>query len=115
MRLRLLLLAAALTTGELRAQVLHPTGSASLVTARVRSQVPAGIDQFTGSAFMGQGALAMGRVELSVSYLQGTLNPHAGTAAARPPRKGKVRPRARADARLQARDPHQHQPLNSAR
>jgi len=68
---------------ELSAQALRPFGSASLVTARVRSEVPAGTDQFTGSAFLGQGALAMGRVQLRVSYLQGTLNRDGGTAAAR--------------------------------
>src|SRR3989442_8292325 len=83
MRRALVLLVAALTAGELGAQALRPTGSASLVTARVRSAVPAGIDQFTGSAFLGQGALAMGRVELSVSYLQGTLNHDGGSAAGR--------------------------------
>ena len=83
MRRALVLLVAALTAGELGAQVLRPTGSASLVTARVRSAVPAGIDQFTGSAFLGQGALAIGRVELSVSYLQGTLNHDGGSAAGR--------------------------------
>src|SRR2546422_651229 len=90
MRIALVVLAA-LTAGELRAQALHPVGSASLVTARVRSQVPAGIDQFTGSAFLGQGALAMGRVELSVSYLQGTLNRDGGAAAARDLVEGTVR------------------------
>src|SRR3989449_3799157 len=79
----LLVVVAALTAGEVRAQALHPVGSASLVTARVRSQVPAGIDQFTGSAFLGQGALVMGRVELIVRYLQGTLNPDGGSAARR--------------------------------
>ena len=83
MRLALVVLAAALTTGQLRAQALHPTGSASLVTARVRSEVPAGIDQFTGSAFLGQGAIAIGRVELSASYLQGTLNHEGGSVAGR--------------------------------
>jgi len=90
MRIPLVVLVA-LTAGEVRAQALHPVGSASLVTARVRSQVPAGIDQFTGSAFLGQGALALGRVELSVSYLQGTLNPDGGTAAARDLVEGTVR------------------------
>jgi len=90
MRIPLVVLVA-LTAGEVHAQALHPVGSASLVTARVRSQVPAGIDQFTGSAFLGQGALALGRVELSVSYLQGTLNPDGGTAAARDLVEGTVR------------------------
>lgn len=90
MRIPLVVLAA-LTAGEIRAQALRPVGSASLVTARVRSQVPAGIDQFTGSAFLGQGTLAMGRVELSVSYLQGTLTHDGGTAAARDLVEGTVR------------------------
>src|SRR3989442_6932154 len=102
MRLRLLLLAAALTTGELRAQVLHPTGSASLVTARVRSEVPAGIDQFTGSAFLGQGALAMGRVQLTGTYLQGALNHDRGTAAGRDLAEGTVLSCIRALDRLTA-------------
>src|SRR2546423_15378111 len=82
MRIPLVVLVA-LTAGGVHAQALHPVGSASLVTARVRSQVPAGVDQFTGSAFLGQGALALGRVELSASYLQGTINPDGGTATAR--------------------------------
>src|SRR2546426_4019889 len=83
MRRALVLLVAALTAGELGAHALRPPGRASLVTARVRSAVPAGIDQFTGSAFLGQGALAMGRVELSFSYLQGTLNHDGGSAGGR--------------------------------
>jgi hypothetical protein len=91
MKLALVVLALALTAGEVRAQGLRPVGSASLVTARVRSQVPAGIDQFTGSAFLGQGALAIGRVELSVSYLQGTLNRDGGTGAGRDLVEGTVR------------------------
>jgi len=86
----LVLLAAALTALELRAQALHPVGSASLVNTRVRSQVPTAIDQFTGSAFLGQGGLMLGRFELSVSYLQGTLNHDGGTAAARDLAEGTV-------------------------
>ncbi len=77
MRLPLLALAAAaVTTGEVRAQALHPAGSAALVTARVRSQRPD--YQFTGSAFLGQGTLTLGRLHLSASYLQGTLNRDGG-------------------------------------
>jgi len=91
MRIRFFVLAATLTAGELRAQALRPMGSASLVTARVRSEVPAGIEQFTGSAFLGEGALAMGRVALSISYLQGSLNHDGGTAAARDLVEGTVR------------------------
>ena len=83
MRILLVVLATALTAGQLPGQALHAVGGASLVTTRVRSQVPAGVDQFTGSAFLGQGALALGRVELSASYLQGTINPDGGTATAR--------------------------------
>src|SRR2546430_13548755 len=91
MRRALVLLVAALIAGELDAQSLRPTGGASIVTARVRSEVPAGIDQFTGSAFLGQGALAIGRVELSVSYLQGTLNHDGGSVAGRDLVEGTVR------------------------
>jgi hypothetical protein len=45
--------------------------------------VPPQIDQFTGSAFLGEGGLSMGRLRLSASYLQGTINPNGGTATAR--------------------------------
>src|SRR5260370_5286035 len=79
MRLALVVLAATLTAGELRAQALHPTGSASLVTARVRSEVPAGIDQFTGSAFLGPGALAMGRGAMSARDPQGAPTYQGGS------------------------------------
>ena len=79
MKLPLLALAAALTAAEVRAQTLHPAGSALLVTARVRSQRPD--YQFTGSAFLGQGTLTLGRLHLSASYLQGTLNRDGGTTA----------------------------------
>ena len=85
MRLRLVRLAlvlAALGAGELRAQTLRPTLSASLVRARVRSEAPAA-DQFSGSAFLGEGTLAMRRLQLTASYLQGTLNPDGGFGASR--------------------------------
>src|SRR5256885_13855678 len=82
MRILLVVLAAALTAGQLPGQALHAVGGASLVTTRVRSQVPAGVDQFTGSGFLGQGALALGWGELSASYLQGASNTHGGPATA---------------------------------
>ena len=59
----------------LGAQTLRPVATASIVTARVRSVVPTGTDRFSGAAFLGAGALALGRVQLAASYLQGTLNP----------------------------------------
>jgi hypothetical protein len=83
MKIPLVVLAAALTAGELSGQALQAVGSASIVSTRVRSQVPPQIDQFTGSAFLGEGALSMGRLRLSASYLQGTINPNGGTATAR--------------------------------
>jgi hypothetical protein len=78
MKIALVVLAAALTPGELPAQGLHPTATAtaSVVTTRVHSQRPD--YEFTGSAFRGQGALTLGRLQLSASYLQGTINRDAG-------------------------------------
>jgi hypothetical protein len=75
MRTSVALLAAACAAGPLSAQALHPAASASVVTARVRSALPGGTDQFSGAAFLGEGTLSLGRLSLGVSYLQGTLDP----------------------------------------
>ena len=85
----LLPLAVALTAGEVRAQRLHPFGGASLATTRLRSE---GKNPFTGagSAFLGQGALSIGRLRLTMSYLQGTLDPDGALGAARPLVEGTV-------------------------
>src|SRR5213593_5121543 len=92
MKLRLVrfaLVAAVIAAGEARAQTLRPTVSASLVSARLRSQ---GQNPFIGAgpAFLGQGALALGRLKLTVSYLQGTLNPDGALGASRPLVEGTV-------------------------
>ncbi len=73
------LLAAVCAAGPLAGQVLHPAAGASLVTARVRSAVPSGTDQFSGTAFLGEGTLTVGRLSLDVSYLQGSLDPTGAT------------------------------------
>ncbi len=80
---RFALVAAVLAAGEARAQTLRPTVSASLVSTRVRSQ---GQNPFVGAgpAFLGRGALALGRVKLTASYLQGTLNADGPFGASRP-------------------------------
>ena len=85
----LLALAVVLTAGEARAQRLHPFGGASLATTRLRSE---GKNPFTGagSAFLGQGALSLGRLQLTVSYLQGTLDPDGALGASRPLVEGTV-------------------------
>ena len=85
----LLPLAVALTAGEVRAQRLHPFGGASLATTRLRSQ---GKNPFTGagSTFLGEGALSIGRLQLTVSYLQGTLDPDGALGASRPLVEGTV-------------------------
>ena len=82
MRIVPVVLVAAFAAGAAQAQTLHPVATASLVTARVRSEVPAGTDQFTGSAFLSEGALALGRLQLGISYLQGKLDPDAGNGGA---------------------------------
>jgi len=83
MRTLLVVLAAAVTAGQLPAQALHPNGGASLVWTRVQSQVPAGAEDFAGNVFLGQGAVGLGRLQLSVSYLQGTLNRDGAFGASR--------------------------------
>jgi len=85
MRLRLVrvaLVAGVLAAGDLRAQTLRPTLSASLVRARLRSEAPAA-DRFAGSAFLGEGTLSLRRLQLTVSYLQGTLDPDGAVGASR--------------------------------
>ena len=86
---RLALVAAVLAAGEARAQTLRPTLSGSVVTTRVRSQ---GANPFIGAgpAFLGQGALAIRRLKLTVSYLQGTLDPDGALGASRPLVEGTV-------------------------
>src|SRR5256884_2493132 len=83
MRTLLVVLAAAVTAGQLPGQALHPNGGASVVWTRVQSQVPAGAEDFAGNAFLGQGAVGLGRLQLSVSYLQGTLNRDGAFGASR--------------------------------
>ena len=85
----LLPLAVALTAGEVRAQRLHPFGGASLANTRLRSE---GKNPFTGagSTFLGEGALSIGRLRLTVSYLQGTLDPDGTLGASRPLVEGTV-------------------------
>lgn len=83
MRTLLVVLAAAVTAGQLPGQALHPNGGASVVWTRVQSQVPAGAEDFAGNVFLGQGAVGLGRLQLSVSYLQGTLNRDGAFGASR--------------------------------
>jgi hypothetical protein len=68
----------ACAAGTLAAQTIRPVASAAIVTARVRSEVPSGTEQFTGSAFRAAGALEFRRVHLAVSYLQGSVDPDGG-------------------------------------
>src|SRR5438046_9413462 len=90
MNLRLVclaLVAAVLAAGEARAQKISPTVSASLISTRVRSQ---GQNPFIGAgpAFLGQGALALGRLKLTASSLQGPLNADGPFGDSRPPAEG---------------------------
>jgi len=89
-RLPLVVLAAALTAGDLHAQALRPNGGASFVWARVQSQVPAGTEYFAGNVFLGQGSVGLGRLQLSLSYLQGTLNRDGAFGASRDMVEGTV-------------------------
>src|SRR2546430_3366171 len=57
------------------AQGLVPAAGLSIVSARVR-----GTDQLTGTVVGGQGTVALGRLELALSYLQGKIGPEGGGA-----------------------------------
>lgn len=90
MRIGRALVTCACVAGPLSGQALHPSASASVVAARVRSTVPGG--SADGTAFLGEGSLTLGRLSLAVSYLQGTLNPPAtpGAGASRDLIEGSV-------------------------
>src|SRR5256885_6441584 len=68
---------AALAGGATRggAQGLVPAGGLSIVSTRVH-----GTDQLTGTVLGGQGAVALGRVELALGYLQGKIGPEGAGA-----------------------------------
>ena len=70
-----MLVALAAGTTLAGAQGLVPAGGLSIVSARVR-----GTDQLTGTVLGGQGAVALGRVELALSYVQGKIGPEGAGA-----------------------------------
>jgi hypothetical protein len=82
-RALLVLLALAGMAAGLAAQRLRPTLGTSVVVARVRSELPAGTDQFSGITFGGEGALSFGRLVLRFDYVQGSVGPVSGSAPAR--------------------------------
>ena len=69
----------------------RPALGTSVVVARVRSETPAGTDQFTGTTLGGEGGLSFGPLVLRFDYVQGTVSPVGGTAAARDLIEGGVR------------------------
>src|SRR5256886_15028768 len=71
-----MLVALAAGTTLASAQGLVPAGELSIVSARVR-----GTDQLTGTVLGGQGAVALGRLELALSYVQGKIGPEGAGAA----------------------------------
>ena len=90
MKTALGLLIAAFAAGSLDAQTLRPLLHADVVTTRLHSERPSDIEEFTGSSFRGTGALTYGRLQLLVSYLQGSLDPDAGTGSSRDLAEGTV-------------------------
>jgi len=66
-------LAAGTTRGS--AQGLVPAAGLSIVSTRVR-----GVDQLTGTVVGGQGAVALGRLELALGYVQGKIGPEGASA-----------------------------------
>src|SRR5438270_139142 len=70
-----MLVALAAGTTLAGAQGLVPAGGLSIVSARVR-----GTDQLTGTVLGWQGAVALGRLELALSYVQGKIGPEGAGA-----------------------------------
>jgi len=66
-------LAASTTRGG--AQGLVPAAGLAIVSTRVR-----GVDQLTGTVVGGQGAVALGRLELALGYVQGKIGPEGASA-----------------------------------
>ena len=63
-------LVAALAASSISAQTIRPVANAAVVTARVRSELPAGTEELSGTALRGTGAVAFGRFHLLASYLE---------------------------------------------
>jgi len=74
MRRALLVVALSFTAGTLVAQSVVPAGVISVGSTRVRSQLPTGTTQLSGAVVGGQGTLSFGRVQLALSYVQGTID-----------------------------------------
>src|SRR5439155_23730728 len=74
MRRALLLAGLSLLARALVAQTLEPAGIVSVVSTRVRSQLPSGTAQFSGAMVGGNGTLSFGRLQLAVSYVQGKVD-----------------------------------------
>jgi hypothetical protein len=83
MRAWLLVLALAATASEAAAQRLRPGLGASVVTARARSELPGGTDEFGGTVVGGEGGLTFGRLILGFNYVQGSVVPVGGAGATR--------------------------------
>jgi len=70
--------------GRLTAQSLRPAVGGLAMTVRMRSEAgPGATDALTGTAVGGEGRLVLNRWQLGVTYLEGTLDPKSGSAAAR--------------------------------
>ncbi len=69
--------------GRLAAQGggLAPTGAISIVQTRVKSELPTGTTEFSGAAVGGQGSVSLGRLDFSLSYVQGKIDPVAASGA----------------------------------
>jgi hypothetical protein len=78
-RLCLALVAAGVSRLAAQGGGLSPAAAISVVQTRVRSELPGRTDQFTGAALGGQGSVSLGRLDLSVSYVQGKIDPVAAS------------------------------------
>ena len=83
-------LVAALAASSISAQTIRPVANAAVVTARVRSELPAHTEELSGTALRGTGAVAFGRFHLLASYLQGSVQPDGGAGQSRDLAEGTV-------------------------
>ena len=95
MKASLLVFGLAVSAGALAAQGVAPAAALSVATTRVRSEVPTGTSQFAGAVIGGEGTLALGRVQLDVSYVQGKVDPDGASGRGYDLVEGAVLVRAR--------------------
>ncbi len=88
--LPLVLLAVAATASASAAQAFDAAGGPLGAAVRLRSEVPGHIEEHSGLAVGGEGALSLGRLLLEADYWQGTLDSDAAGVPSRDLVEGKA-------------------------